>query len=104
VSDGLMALFFFVIGLEVRHELSVGELTRRRRVAVPAVAALGGMAVPALLYLAVASQGEAAKGWGVVIGTDTASCWARRPGWAPGSRRSCASSCWPSPSSTTSSP
>ncbi|MDG9701475.1 Na+/H+ antiporter NhaA [Streptomyces sp. DH37] len=72
VSDGLMALFFFVIGLEVRYELSVGELTHRRRVAVPAVAALGGMAVPALLYLAVASDGEAAKGWGVVIGTDTA--------------------------------
>ncbi|MFD1828210.1 Na+/H+ antiporter NhaA [Streptomyces desertarenae] len=72
VSDGLMALFFFVVGLEVRHELSVGELTDRRRLAVPAAAALGGMAVPVLLYLAVAPAGEAWRGWGVVIGTDTA--------------------------------
>ena len=72
VSDGLMALFFFVIGLEVRYELSVGELRERRRVAIPVVGALGGMAVPALLYLLIAPGGEAANGWGVVIGTDTA--------------------------------
>ena len=72
VSDGLMALFFFVVGLEVRRELSVGELTQRRTVAVPLLAALGGLIVPALLYLAVAPSGEAARGWGVVIGTDTA--------------------------------
>ena len=72
VNDALMALFFFVIGLEVRRELSIGELTERRRVVVPAVAALCGIAVPALLFLAVNPSGEAAKGWGVVIGTDTA--------------------------------
>lgn len=72
VSDGLMALFFFVVGLEVRYEASVGELTGRRRVAIPAVAGIGGMVVPALLYLAVAPGGEAGSGWGVVIGTDTA--------------------------------
>ncbi|MGP4025921.1 Na+/H+ antiporter NhaA [Actinomadura sp. 3N407] len=72
VSDGLMALFFFVIGLEVRYELSVGELTQRRRIAIPVVAAVGGMAVPALLYLMIAPGGAAANGWGVVIGTDTA--------------------------------
>ncbi|TDC85266.1 Na+/H+ antiporter NhaA [Actinomadura sp. 7K507] len=72
VSDGLMALFFFVIGLEVRYELSVGELRERRRVVIPIVGAIGGMAIPALLYLLIAPGGEAANGWGVVIGTDTA--------------------------------
>lgn len=72
VNDGLMVVFFFVIGLEVRREFSVGELTDRRRVVVPLVAGIGGMVVPALLYLAVNPSGEAARGWGVVIGTDTA--------------------------------
>ncbi|HET8952394.1 MAG TPA: Na+/H+ antiporter NhaA [Solirubrobacteraceae bacterium] len=72
ISDGLMAVFFFVVGLEVRRELSIGELTERRRVVVPAVAALSGIAVPALLYLLLNPSGEAARGWGVVIGTDTA--------------------------------
>nr|WP_228386487.1 Na+/H+ antiporter NhaA [Ornithinicoccus halotolerans] len=72
VNDGLMALFFFVIGLEVRREFSVGELTDLRRAAVPVAAAIGGLAVPALLYLALAPGGEASNGWGVVIGTDTA--------------------------------
>lgn len=71
VNDGLMGLFFFVIGLEVRREFSIGELTHPRRAAIPVVAALGGLAVPALIYLAIA-PGDAAHGWGVVIGTDTA--------------------------------
>jgi Na+/H+ antiporter NhaA len=72
INDGLMAIFFFVVGLEVRRELSIGELTDRRRIVVPAAAALCGIAVPALLYLLVNPSGEAARGWGVVIGTDTA--------------------------------
>ena len=72
VNDGLMAVFFFVVGLEVRRELSMGELTERRPLAQPAIAALCGLAVPALLYLAVNPSGDAADGWGVVIGTDTA--------------------------------
>ena len=72
VNDGVMAVFFFVIGLEVRRELSVGELTDRRRVRLPLVAGLAGMAVPAVLYLALNPSGEAANGWGIVIGTDTA--------------------------------
>ena len=71
VSDGLMALFFLVIGLEVRRELSIGELTERRRIVVPLLGAAAGMVVPALLYLAIA-PGEAVDGWGVVIATDTA--------------------------------
>jgi NhaA family Na+:H+ antiporter len=72
VSDGLMALFFLVIGLEVRRELSMGELTERRRIIVPVLGALAGMVIPALLYLAINPSGEAADGWGVVIATDTA--------------------------------
>lgn len=72
VNDGLMAVFFFVIGLEVRREFSVGELTDPRRAAIPVVAAVGGLAVPALLYLALTPGGDASHGWGVVIGTDTA--------------------------------
>lgn len=73
VNDGLMTLFFLVVGLEVRRELSLGELTDRRRVVLPAVAAVAGLAVPAALYLAVAGRTPGAgPGWGVVIGTDTA--------------------------------
>lgn len=72
VNDALMVVFFFVIGLEVRREFAVGELIDRRRVVVPLVAGIGGMAVPAALYLAINPSGEAARGWGAVIGTDTA--------------------------------
>ena len=72
VNDGAMALFFFVIGLEVRREFSVGELTTPRRAAIPVIAAVGGLVVPALLYLALTPGGEAARAWGLVIGTDTA--------------------------------
>ena len=72
VTDGLMFLFFLVIGLEVRRELTMGELTDRKTVTVPAIAALGGMIVPAAIYLGFTPGGEAAHGWGVVIATDTA--------------------------------
>jgi Na+/H+ antiporter NhaA len=72
VNDGLMALFFFIIGLEVRREIAMGELSDRQRVMVPVMAGIGGMIVPILLYLAVNPSGEAARGWGIVIGTDTA--------------------------------
>ncbi|WP_179232401.1 Na+/H+ antiporter NhaA [Streptomyces sp. CS159] len=72
VNDGLMALFFFVIGLEVRYEVSVGSLNDRRRIVIPGLAGIGGMLVPVVLYLAIAPGGEAARAWGVVIGTDTA--------------------------------
>ena len=72
ISDGLMVLFFFVIGLEVRRDLAIGELTDRRRVVLPLLAGFAGMLVPALLYLLIAPSGEASAGWGVVIGTDTA--------------------------------
>ena len=72
INDGLMAVFFLVIGLEVRRDLSVGELTDRRKLRLPLLAGVGGMVVPALLYLLVNPSGEGANGWGIVIGTDTA--------------------------------
>lgn len=72
VNDGLMVFFFYVVGLEIRRELSLGQLQDRRQAAVPAVAALAGMVVPALLYLALNPSGEAARGWGVVMATDIA--------------------------------
>jgi len=61
INDGLMALFFFVVGLEVRRELSVGELTDRRRVMLPAIAAAGGLVLPVLLYLALNPSAPAAR-------------------------------------------
>ena len=72
VNDGLMTLFFLVIGLEVRREFDRGELRERRRAALPIVAGLGGMIVPALLFLMLNPGGEAARGWAMVMATDTA--------------------------------
>ncbi len=74
VNDGLMAIFFFVVGLEIKRELVVGELNDRRRAALPALAALGGMVVPALIYVAfnVGTGGEATRGWGIPMATDIA--------------------------------
>jgi Na+/H+ antiporter NhaA len=65
INDGLLALFFFVIGLEIRRELDLGELRDRRRVAVPVLAAIGGVAVPALIYLAFNGGTEAGHAWGI---------------------------------------
>src|ERR671915_572669 len=72
VNDGLMAIFFMVVGLEVRREFDTGELRDRRRVAVPVLAAVGGMLLPVVIYLAFASGSNAARGWGMVMPTDTA--------------------------------
>lgn len=72
INDGLMALFFFVAGLEIRRELDMGDLRERRRIASPVIAAFGGMVVPALLYLAFTAGQEGARGWGITMGTDTA--------------------------------
>ncbi|MCA5894186.1 Na+/H+ antiporter NhaA [Isoptericola sp. NEAU-Y5] len=71
VNDGLMVLFFFVVGLEVRQDLSVGSLRQRSHRLVPLVAGTLGVLGPALVYLAVAGR-AAPQGWGVVVGTDTA--------------------------------
>jgi len=72
VNDGLMALFFFVIGLEIKREVVAGELRDPRTAAVPVMAALGGMVVPAALYLAVTSGGAGSHGWGIPMATDIA--------------------------------
>jgi Na+/H+ antiporter NhaA len=72
VNDGLMALFFFVIGLEIRRELDMGELRERRRLTTPVLAALGGMVAPAAIYLALNGPTGDAHGWAIVIATDTA--------------------------------
>jgi NhaA family Na+:H+ antiporter len=72
VNDGLMTVFFFVIGLEISYEVRLGQLRDRRLIGVPAVAALGGMLVPAGVYLALNAGGPGAGGWGVPIATDTA--------------------------------
>lgn len=72
VNDGLMVIFFFLIGLEVRQELAVGSLRDRSRARIPLIAGVAGVVLPALIYLAVVGGGEAARGWGVVVGTDTA--------------------------------
>ena len=72
VNDGLMAVFFFVVGLEIKRELVHGELRDRRAAALPALAAVGGMAVPALLYLVVAGGSDGARGWGIPMATDIA--------------------------------
>ena len=72
VNDALMALFFLVVGLEIKRELITGELREPRVAALPAIAALGGMAVPAMLYLAINSSGEPARGWGIPMATDIA--------------------------------
>lgn len=72
VNDVLMAVFFLVVGLEVKRELLVGELASFQRAILPVLAALGGMVVPALIYLAFNHVGAGARGWGVPIATDIA--------------------------------
>ena len=72
VNDLLMAVFFFVVGMEIKRELVVGELRDRRAVALPAMAALGGMVVPALIYTAFNAGGGGVDGWGIPMATDIA--------------------------------
>ena len=72
VNDGLMALFFLVVGLEIKREVTSGELRMVRTAILPVVAAVGGMAVPALVYLVIAGGGESGRGWGIPMATDIA--------------------------------
>lgn len=72
INDGLMVLFFFVVGLEVKREIMIGELSNLRQAMLPISAALGGMIVPALCYYALNSTGDAARGWGIPMATDIA--------------------------------
>jgi NhaA family Na+:H+ antiporter len=72
LNDGLMAIFFFVVGLEIKRELVTGELRDPKKAAVPVIAALGGMLVPAGIYLAVNAGTDATHGWGIPVATDIA--------------------------------
>ena len=72
VNDGLMTLFFFVVGLEIKRELVVGELREPRRASLPVLAALGGVVVPAGIFLLLNAGGEGGRGWGIPMATDIA--------------------------------
>ncbi|MBX0300385.1 Na+/H+ antiporter NhaA [Cryobacterium sp. 1639] len=72
VNDALMAIFFFTVGLEVRREFAIGELTSWARAVIPMVAAVAGLVLPALLYIAITSGSGQEHAWGIVISTDTA--------------------------------
>jgi Na+/H+ antiporter NhaA len=72
VNEGLMTLFFLVVGLEAKRQLDLGELRERRRLAIPVVAAFGGVMVPVLIYLAFNAGRSGAHGWGAAMSTDTA--------------------------------
>lgn len=72
INDALMVVFFFVVGLEIKRELMLGELRDRRAALLPAAAALGGMIVPALFYLALERDGPGRDGWGIPMATDIA--------------------------------
>ncbi len=72
INDGLMTLFFFVVGLEIKREMTRGELAGFQKAMLPVTAALGGMIVPALIYLALNAGGEGERGWGIPMATDIA--------------------------------
>jgi NhaA family Na+:H+ antiporter len=72
INNGLLTIFFLVVGLEIKREFTVGHLASRRSAALPVAASIGGMAVPALLYMLVIPDGPWAHGWGVPTATDTA--------------------------------
>lgn len=72
INDGLMAIFFFIIGLEIKREILVGELSNIKVAILPILAAIGGMLIPALIYLSVNAGQESASGWGIPMATDIA--------------------------------
>jgi NhaA family Na+:H+ antiporter len=72
INDGLMAIFFFLVGLELKRELIEGELADRRNIILPGVGALGGMVIPALIYLFFNSNGSSMQGWAIPVATDIA--------------------------------
>jgi len=72
INDGLMSIFFFLVGLEIKREILIGELSSLRQAAFPMIAALGGTIVPALVYVVVTHGSNAGKGWGIPMATDIA--------------------------------
>jgi len=72
INDGLMAIFFFVVGLEIKREVLTGELSQMKQAILPIIAAIGGMVVPALIYTAINYNEVGASGWGIPMATDIA--------------------------------
>ncbi len=72
INDGLMAIFFFIIGLEIKREILVGELSNLKVAILPILSAIGGMVLPALIFLGINYGGEGADGWGIPMATDIA--------------------------------
>lgn len=72
INDGLMAIFFFVVGMEIKREILVGELSNIRNATLPIIGAIGGMIFPALFYWLINQEGAAARGWGIPMATDIA--------------------------------
>lgn len=72
INDGLMAVFFFVVGLEIKREILTGELASFRKASLPIAAAIGGMVVPAFIYLLFNTGGDGSRGWGIPMATDIA--------------------------------
>lgn len=72
INDGLMAIFFFLVGLEIKREVLIGELSSLRQAAFPLIAAIGGAILPALFYLSIAHSGAVVKGWAIPMATDIA--------------------------------
>ena len=72
INDGLMAIFFFLVGLEIKREILIGELASVRKATLPIVGAIGGMVVPAAIFVAFNAGGEGSKGWGIPMATDIA--------------------------------
>lgn len=72
INDGLMAMFFFVVGLELKREILVGELADPKQAVLPIIAAIGGMLVPVIIYISINPEGHAFDGWGIPMATDIA--------------------------------
>jgi Na+/H+ antiporter NhaA len=87
INEGLMTLFFLVVGLEARREFDLGQLRERSRVAIPVVGALGGMALPVAIFLVLNAGGPGAHGWAAAMSTDTAFALALLGIVAPGGAR-----------------
>ncbi|PCJ64743.1 MAG: Na+/H+ antiporter NhaA [Candidatus Hydrogenedentota bacterium] len=86
VNDGLMSIFFFLVGMEIKRELLAGELATFRKAMLPAAAAVGGMVIPALIYFIINRNGEGVVGWGIPMATDiafAAGCIAMLRKWVP---------------------